>query len=187
MNVSEFESNFGKQEHHEYSDYWIVYFLVNASSEIVYVGKTSSTRLGGRLRQHRTTKQFSSYFTKAGPQTEQEAYDLEGAFISMIRPKYNRANRSIAVKEMRYLCDWISSPTTKGAIPDKAPLWLILFFWVTIASIGTGYLFFLGSAIFFTWFGVTNAALVFWLLVSLFTIAIIKNFGWERANPVINA
>lgn len=147
MNIKEFENNFGKQKYCDYSDHWIIYFLVDSSGEIVYVGKTSSTRLGNRLRQHSITKEFTSYFVNTGPQTEKDAYKLEGAFISMLRPKYNQSNVLFSVKEMKYLCDWMVSKKGIGAVPIKAPWWLRALFWINMIGIVSMYVIFIAGGI----------------------------------------
>lgn len=129
MNIKDFESNFGKQEYFEYSDYWIVYFLVDLSGEIVYVGKTSSTKLGNRLRSHAKTKVFKSYFVNSGPKTEEEAYKLEGAFISMLRPKYNQKNVSFCAKEIQYFYEWMGSSKESGCVSYPTPWWVKVMFY----------------------------------------------------------
>jgi len=119
MKVHEFSKSFGHPELHEFSNYWLVYFLVDECGEIVYVGKTSRSGLGKRLLHHSKEKEFASYFYKAGPRSETEALWLEGAFISLLRPKYNKANLSISAEEMAYLSDWIRSGQMPVEIQKK--------------------------------------------------------------------
>lgn len=108
MNVFEFGRNFGHEELQVFENFWLVYFLVDEKDEIVYVGKSSSTRFGERLRSHCKNKNFSRYFIKTGPRDEVEAYNLEGAFITLLRPKYNKANTAISAVEIKSLHEWLT-------------------------------------------------------------------------------
>lgn len=109
MNIKEFSDNFGDQDHQIFVNFWLIYFLVDRSGEIVYVGKSSNSGLGKRLLSHGKSKDFASYFIQSGPKDEKEAYKLEGAFISLLRPKYNKANLLSKPEEFKGLANWMES------------------------------------------------------------------------------
>ncbi len=89
-------------------DDWLIYFLVNGG-EIVYIGKSSEGGLFGRLRAHQSDKEFTEYFTVNSIQSEADALMLEKGFISIIRPKYNKAEVRVNMQAIRRVIEYVSN------------------------------------------------------------------------------
>lgn len=119
MNIKEFSDQFGNQDFFTFTNHWLVYFLVDQSGEIVYVGKSSNSGLGKRLLSHSKKKDFVSYFVKSDLETETDAYLIEGAFISLLRPKYNKANLKVRSKEFRKLAEWMDGVKRETTIKKR--------------------------------------------------------------------
>lgn len=87
-------------------DEYLIYFLIDDDA-IVYIGKTTEGGLFGRLRDHQKDKRFDSYFVIANIEADEHAIQMERGFISLIRPKYNKAesrvNMQAIMKVIKYL------------------------------------------------------------------------------------
>lgn len=88
-------------------DDYLVYFLLDGET-VVYVGKTSDVGLYSRIKSHQQDKQFDGFFTINRIPTEEEALILESGFISIIRPRYNKADAKVNILAIRAVIEYIA-------------------------------------------------------------------------------
>lgn len=186
MNINEFENQFGVVQTYSFENFWLVYFLVDDCGDIVYVGKSSSSRLGSRLLAHSRGKDFSSYFIQTGVKNEKEAYDLEGAFISMIRPKYNKTNVLVKPTELSQLSNWIVSKKEAYLIQGGDLLSKHAIEFLTDIAFFLGFAFFLVNLVIVYWY--TNSAMItFAAFILQYKYALYKLGEWQDLENKMKA
>ena len=115
MKLSEFCNQFGVSPNIKEIgiDEYLVYFLVSGY-DIVYVGKSSEGGLFGRLKAHQVDKDFDAYFVINNIESDQTALELEKGFISLLRPKYNKAEARVNIKAIQRVIHYVTSlPNTE--------------------------------------------------------------------------
>jgi hypothetical protein len=88
-------------------DDYLVYFLLDGDI-IVYIGKSSEVALYSRIKAHQQDKQFDGFFSINRIPSEGEALELESGFISIIRPKYNKADNKVNIVAIQAVIEYIA-------------------------------------------------------------------------------
>lgn len=87
---------------------FLVYFLMLGDT-IVYVGKSSESGVFSRLKSHQQDKEYDSYFVINGLESDAEAMEIEKGFISLIRPKYNKADARVNLRAIMKVINLVTS------------------------------------------------------------------------------